>query len=93
MISAGFKPTHTLVIDVLPTILPPPPFPFSPSPLLQATCLWRRALVACGEITKLLTPAFSRRLGVEMSVAQGLVNRLEREGFVRAPPKAGRGRK
>ena len=40
-----------------------------------------------------MTPAFSRRLGVEMSVAQGLVNRLEREGFVRAPPRAGRGRK
>ncbi|KAL5502281.1 hypothetical protein EMCRGX_G009027 [Ephydatia muelleri] len=54
---------------------------------LQATCTWRRALLACTEVSRLVTPTFAKRLGVEMNVAQGLVNRLEREGFVRPPGK------
>ena len=58
----------------------PPSFP-------QATCLWRRAILACGEMNRLFTPSFARRLGVEMTVAQGLVNRLEKEGYVRVPAR------
>lgn len=58
--------------------------------MIQATCLWRRALSASIEFSRILTPQFAKRLGVEMSVAQGLVNRLEREGFVKASVKGKR---
>ena len=46
--------------------------------------------MACGETTRIQASSFSKRLGVEVSVAQGLINRLEREGFVRAPLKGKR---
>ena len=46
--------------------------------------------MACAETTRIQASSFSKRLGVEVSVAQGLVNRLEREGFVRAPLKGKR---
>jgi hypothetical protein len=54
---------------------------------VQAACLWRRALVASLEFNRIIPPTFARRLGVAVSVAQGLVNRLEREGYVRVPMK------
>uniref|UniRef100_UPI003F77871F HORMA domain-containing protein n=1 Tax=Patiria miniata TaxID=46514 RepID=UPI003F77871F len=49
--------------------------------VLQATCLWRRALLAATEMDRILVPNFSRRLGVEITVAHGLINRLEKEGY------------
>ncbi|PIK43774.1 putative HORMA domain-containing protein 1-like [Apostichopus japonicus] len=54
-----------------------------------ALCLWRRSLIAATEFTKILLPSFAKRLSVEVPVARGLLNRLEKEGFVKA---AGRGR-
>ena len=32
--------------------------------LFQATCLWRRALLACSEMNRVLTPKFAKRLGM-----------------------------
>ncbi|KAI0213467.1 hypothetical protein LSAT2_001501 [Lamellibrachia satsuma] len=57
---------------------------------VQATCLWRRALMACTEMSRVLAPSFARRLGVEMTVAQGLLNRLEKEGYIKQPAKGKR---
>ncbi|XP_025087650.1 HORMA domain-containing protein 2-like isoform X2 [Pomacea canaliculata] len=56
----------------------------------QATCLWRRALVACTEFTRLLPNQLAVRLGIETTVAQGLMNRLEKEGFIRYQNKGRR---
>ena len=53
----------------------------------QTMCLWRRALHTCTSMTRLVIPDFARRLGVEMPVAQGLVNRLEKEGVVKQATK------
>ncbi|OWF50585.1 HORMA domain-containing protein 1-like [Mizuhopecten yessoensis] len=57
---------------------------------VQATCLWRRALMATSEMNRVIGPNLARRLGVEMAVAQGLMNRLEKEGFIR---NAGKGKR
>ncbi|CAH1786348.1 unnamed protein product [Owenia fusiformis] len=57
---------------------------------VQAMCLWRRALMACTEMSRVLQPSFARRLGVEMTVATGLLNRLEKEGFIKNPTKGKR---
>ncbi|XP_072046719.1 uncharacterized protein [Amphiura filiformis] len=56
---------------------------------VQATCLWRRALLAATETNRILIPSFARRLGVEGTVASGLVNRMEREGYCE-PAKKGK---
>ncbi len=53
----------------------------------QAVCLWRRTLMACTEMNRVIAVSMSRRLGVETTVAHGLVNRLEKEGYVKAPGK------
>ncbi|XP_064602298.1 uncharacterized protein LOC135468143 [Liolophura sinensis] len=67
------------------------PYLIGLSPIaIQATCLWRRALIACTDSTRVVAPTFSRRLGVEMTVAQGLLNRLEKEGFIKNPTKGKR---
>jgi hypothetical protein len=58
--------------------------------IFQGTCLWRRALLASSEVSRIVVPNFSRRLGVEMTVAQGLINRLEKEGFLKNPAKGKR---
>lgn len=58
--------------------------------VIQATCLWRRTLMACMEFKRVLAPQLARRLGVETTVAQGLINRLEKEGYV---TKGGKGKK
>lgn len=50
-------------------------------------CLWRRTLHACSDLTRLLIPGLARRLGVEVGVAQGIMERLESEGYVRPPTK------
>ncbi|KAK7099160.1 HORMA domain-containing protein 1-like isoform X2 [Littorina saxatilis] len=52
---------------------------------VQATCLWRRSLQACTEFNRLQPNQLAQRLGVDNSVAQGLIKRLEKEGFVLAP--------
>lgn len=57
---------------------------------IQGTCLWRRTLVAIPEMNKILAPNLAKRLGVEVAVAQGLMNRLEKEGFIKS---SGRNRK
>lgn len=57
---------------------------------VQATCLWRRALVACLDLNRVLAPVLAKRLGTEMTVAQGLMNRLDKEGFLKP---VGKGRK
>ncbi|XP_067655644.1 HORMA domain-containing protein 1-like [Haliotis asinina] len=57
---------------------------------VQATCLWRRALMACTDMSRLLAPHLARRLGIEITVAQGLMNRLEKEKFIR---NSGKGKK
>ena len=57
---------------------------------VQAICLWRRALMACTEMNRVLAVNMSRRLGIENTVAQGLVNRLEKEGCIKAPGKGKR---
>jgi ribosomal protein S25 len=46
--------------------------------------LWRRTLVAIPEMNKILAPNLAKRLGVEVAVAQGLMNRLEKEGFIKS---------
>lgn len=56
----------------------------------QATCLWRRALVASKEFGRILASSLAHRLGVDITVAQGLINRLEKEGFVRAAARGKR---
>ncbi|XP_071150940.1 uncharacterized protein [Mytilus edulis] len=54
---------------------------------VQATCLWRRTLTAVPELSRVLAPNLAKRLGVEVSVAQGLMNRLEKEGFLKSSGK------
>ena len=46
--------------------------------------------MACTEMNRVLAVNMSRRLGVETAVAQGVVNRLEKEGFIKAPGKGKR---
>ncbi|CAB4016280.1 Hypothetical predicted protein, partial [Paramuricea clavata] len=57
---------------------------------LQTTCLWRRALVACRKTARLTAPKFAERLGVELTVAQGLMKRMQNEGFLRQAAKGKR---
>ena len=52
--------------------------------------MWRRALTACLGLTRVLAPVLAKRLGTEMTVAQGLMNRLDKEGFLKT---AGKGKK
>ncbi|KAK2569407.1 hypothetical protein P5673_006333, partial [Acropora cervicornis] len=60
------------------------------STALQATCLWRRTLLACSDLNRILPTNLARCLKVEMSIAQGLVKRLEKEGFVRSTSRGKR---
>ncbi|CAH3137001.1 unnamed protein product [Porites lobata] len=57
---------------------------------LQATCLWRRTLLACRELNRILPTTLARSLNIEMSTAQGLVKRLEKEGYIRSTLKGKR---
>lgn len=52
--------------------------------------MWRRALLATRDMNRILAVNMSKRLGIENTVAQGLVNRLEKEGYIKAP---GRGKR
>jgi len=57
---------------------------------IKADCLWRRTLVSVLEATRILAPNLSKRLGVPVAIATSLLNRLEKEGFVKAGGKAKR---
>lgn len=57
---------------------------------VQATCLWRRALLAVSEMNRVLAPNLAKRLGTEITVAQGVINRLEKEGFIKNQGKGKR---
>ncbi|CAL1545181.1 unnamed protein product, partial [Lymnaea stagnalis] len=75
------KPGH-------PSLEPTDPHLYGMSQVaVQATCLWRRSLSACSEFKRIVAPQLGRRLGVESTVAQGLINRLEKEGFLKGPSK------
>ncbi|GAB1602710.1 HORMA domain-containing protein 1-like [Argonauta hians] len=56
----------------------------SPS-TLQTTCMWRRALLLCSEESRLTLHEFTKKLSLENTVAHGLFNRLEKEGFIKKP--------
>lgn len=72
-------------------LVPTDPYLTSLKPVaVRATCLWRRALLAATEFPRIVVPTFAKRLGVEVTVARGLVNRLEREGFC---GKGGKGKR
>lgn len=57
---------------------------------LQATCIWRRTILACSDLNRILPTNLARYLNIEMSIAQGLVKRLEKEGFIRSTLKGKR---
>lgn len=57
---------------------------------IQATCLWRRALLACTEVTRLLTSNLANRLGITVDVARGLMTRLEKERLIKTASKGKR---
>lgn len=57
---------------------------------IQTTCLWRRALMAATESSRVIAPSLAKRLGIEVNIAHGLIDRLEKEGFVK---NAGKGKK
>lgn len=54
-----------------------------------ATCLYRRGLCACEEFSRVTVSAMARRMGVEKSVAEGLVSRLEKDGVLIKVPNKG----
>lgn len=54
---------------------------------VRATCLWRRALEAAKDMDRVTAPTFAKRLGVETGVAQGLIKRMESEGYCRVDGK------
>lgn len=43
--------------------------------------------MACLELERILAPTLATRLGTEVTVAQGLINRLKREGFLKPASK------
>lgn len=47
-------------------------------------------MVACLDMDRILAPVLAKRLGTETTVAVGLMNRLNKEGFLKA---AGKGKK
>lgn len=49
---------------------------------VQGVCLWRRVLYVINEFKTIVTPQLAQRLNIEHTVAQGLINRLEKEGYV-----------
>jgi len=57
---------------------------------VQSICLWRRVLSVLTEFKKIVTPQLARRLGIEHTVAQGLINRLEKEGYISTGKKKGK---
>ncbi|XP_071955838.1 uncharacterized protein [Antedon mediterranea] len=58
--------------------------------LIQSTCLWRRTLLSVSEISRIHAPNLAKKLCVEITVAQGLINRLEKEGYCKTTEKGKR---
>lgn len=56
----------------------------------QDMCLWRRGLTVCPDFVRITAPELAKRLDIENTVAQGLINRLEKEGYIAS---SGRGKK
>ena len=54
---------------------------------VQSTCLWRRTLHACLDLSRMQPSGLARRLGVGVTVAQGIIERLEHEGYLRPRKK------
>lgn len=50
---------------------------------LQMTCLWRRALMACTEEKSVTVNGLSNRLGVGRALVSKVMQRLEREEYIR----------
>ncbi|XP_071505019.1 uncharacterized protein [Diadema antillarum] len=48
---------------------------------VRATCLWRRTLEAVVEMERITAPSLHKRLAIEVGIAQGLLSRLQREGY------------
>lgn len=47
--------------------------------------MWRRVLLLCTKESKITLHAFTKKLGLENTVAHGLFHRLESEGFIKKP--------
>jgi hypothetical protein len=54
---------------------------------LQSVCLWRRTLIMCLNMNRVQAHALAKRMNIEQNIAQGLMNRLEREGYIQLPAK------
>ncbi|XP_065070887.1 uncharacterized protein LOC135695659 isoform X1 [Rhopilema esculentum] len=54
---------------------------------LQATCLWRRAMIATSEMTRITVNLLTRRLGTTSTIASHILKRLEKEGYVKTTSK------
>ncbi|XP_041472437.1 HORMA domain-containing protein 1-like [Lytechinus variegatus] len=54
---------------------------------VRAACLWRRTLEAGKDMDRVTAPTLAKRLGVEIGVAQTLLNRLEKEGYCKVDAK------
>jgi len=59
----------------------------------QAICLWRRSLAACLEVSYISSAQLASRLGVDDSVAAGLVDRLVSEGYATPKGRLGNAKK
>lgn len=46
--------------------------------------------MAATESSRVIAPSLAKRLGIEVNIAHGLIDRLEKEGFVK---NAGKGKK
>ncbi|XP_052824027.1 uncharacterized protein LOC106869597 [Octopus bimaculoides] len=68
----GKNPTDSSLMKLSPTSL-------------QTTCIWRRVLLLCTEESKITLHGFTKKLGLENTVAHGLFHRLESEGFIKKP--------
>ncbi|XP_061174879.1 HORMA domain-containing protein 1-like [Saccostrea echinata] len=70
---------------------PTDPYLYKLSPIaIQTTCLYRRALMATTESSRVVAPSLAKRLGVEVNIAHGLIDRMEKEGYVK---NSGKGKK
>ena len=56
---------------------------------IASACMWRRALMAVVEVSRIQHTMLSKRLAITTDMANALVQRLEMEGFLKS---AGKGR-
>ncbi|KAF0303075.1 HORMA domain-containing protein 1 [Amphibalanus amphitrite] len=49
----------------------------------MATCLYRRGLCACEEMSRVQPARLAQRLGVDVAVASGLMSRLDKDGLLK----------